>query len=130
MKRIWLAYLIPAAFVFAWWAGYTFYADDAPKNQRTTASDVDVDLSAAPQDDPDAQVDNDVLSDNAPDNLTYLGWDVDNTADEPRVCFNFLTALNDADTIKVRDYIRTSPEASISAQISGQDLCMTGFAFD
>lgn len=130
MKRLLPALLIPAAFVLAWAGGYHFYGTEgSAAPQRSTPLDVEVEPSGGAQDEPQ------IAPADAPnaagsENLSYLGWEVDNSADVPRVCFSFYTPLDDADTIKIRDYIRVLPKTTMAAEIAGNDLCMTGFAFD
>ena len=129
MKRLLTALIIPAAFVLAWGAGYHFYGHERGAAQAPVSTDVEIERSAentatdtsAPAETPNAA---------GRENLAYLGWEVDSSADEPRVCFNFYSSLDDADTIKMRDYVRVAPDISIALEIAGNDLCLTGFAFD
>ncbi len=120
-----LTLLIPAAFIAAWWAGFTFYGKDGAPQSAPITQSVDV-TPQTPNAATEAVAPNPAIA----DNLAYLGWAVDNNAETPKACFSFYSPLNDADTIKVRDYIRISPDASVAADISGNDLCLTGFEFD
>ncbi|MGJ8564567.1 MAG: alpha-2-macroglobulin family protein [Alphaproteobacteria bacterium] len=132
MKRLLLALFIPLAFILAWGAGYSLYGSEGftPRQKTPASADVNVVPPTTDQDAIDDASDGVELNPAAGDNFTYLGWEVDNAADEPKVCFNFYTALNAEDTIKVRDYISVSPSTSVAAEIDGNDLCLTGFSFD
>lgn len=134
MKRLLLSLFIPFLFVLAWGIGYRFYGVSGDFGKVSMPSSADVQTtpsSRTPQSQPLIS-DNDVEAPNPAggDDLTYLGWAVDNAADTPRACFNFYSALNDDDTIKVRDYIAVSPKTSTATEIDGNDLCLTGFSFD
>ena len=58
------------------------------------------------------------------------GWQIDSTnGTVPKACLNFTAKMNAEDNLKVIDYIRTEPEAKLTAEITGNRLCLTGFDY-
>ncbi len=129
MKRILSALLIPAAFVGAWWAGYQFYGESGAVKEAPSSSAVEVQAVGETGGATEADV-KATDEDQEPEYLTYLGWSVDTSSEDPRVCFNFYSALNDQDNITARDYVEIAPKTAVSLDIEGNNLCLTGFSFD
>lgn len=59
----------------------------------------------------------------------YDGWKVDNGSELPKACLQFTQDMDNADGLKIIDYIRTTPETKLTADISGKSVCLSGLKF-
>jgi hypothetical protein len=54
----------------------------------------------------------------------------DMSGDSPRACFVFTEKLDDSGKTNYGDYIRISPSVKPAVEVNGQNLCVSGLAFD
>src|SRR3546814_3128514 len=57
--------------------------------------------------------------------LRGVRTDAENTP--PRACFDFADPLSGARDVRFEDFVRIEPETRVSAEASGESLCLAGF---
>ena len=127
-----LVITVVSLFMLAWWAGYSFLGDldfgktqAKPKTPTASASK----STGRQRNKPKNAVN--VQSKDLTRGVQFsnTGWNIDESRKQPRACLTFSQAINSADNLKIKDYIRVEPSTKFTTEISGQSVCVAGLAF-
>ena len=128
-------------FLLTWWVGYAVignidWSAKKPVKTDTAASSTQTEQANTQPNRRRGQraanaVDNGDNNEATEDRVfANQGWQIDSTnGTVPKACLNFTAPLDPSDSLKVIDYIRTEPDAKLTADISGNMLCLTGFDY-
>jgi len=122
-------------FLLAWWVGYSILGQMDFEKTTSTAPVVTPTNSSRSSENPTPRVrtpertERDEPVDTREGTFDYTGWRIDNSADQPVACFEFSNRLDRADGLELVDYVRTEPEAKLTAQINGNSMCLSGLSF-
>lgn len=62
--------------------------------------------------------------------FAFSRLNLDMSGDTPRACFVFTEKLDDSGKTNYGDYIRLTPSVKPAVEVNGQNLCVSGLAFD
>ncbi|MEQ1931702.1 MAG: hypothetical protein ABL957_14395, partial [Parvularculaceae bacterium] len=62
--------------------------------------------------------------------FSFSRLNVDMSGDAPKACFVFTEKLDESGKTNYGDYVRISPEVKPAVEVNGQNLCVSGLAFD
>lgn len=126
MKRNFLlAVAIIGAFVFASWAGYTFY--DSSGDTAPSKTNLKIEQSSQPSSTIEVIEERKI---EYAKSLRYLGWEADTSGTSPKACFNFSQKLKQGTETALRDYVVTQPKIPLNITIKGSQMCASGFGFE
>ncbi|PHR57972.1 MAG: alpha-2-macroglobulin [Robiginitomaculum sp.] len=123
---------ILALFAFAGWIGYSVLGQWTPTREvRVSENNVahdqmsSVTRTKTKTSNKSTSTNTSVLS----SQFQYDGWKIDNGSQPPKACLNFTNDLNTDDGLSIIDYIRVTPKAKLTADISGKSVCLSGLKF-